>query len=277
MRMRQVVRAVRAVQAPSPLFGGRKSSRARRPVIVNEALGDDSGTATAWPQHVEEWRSDVQDQAGTKPIEFLLAWIKIESAGSVCSWTTLQEAGIFQLMAGDNIAEGGTTIALQHPVPPCTANAGSYVWRTMVSDDIAHEQVRGGLQYVDYCVTYAEAQMAANGYLDQPGWTDSDWSYWAMVKMVHVAPAMLGKMMQQGLSGYGSVPPDWDTMMGYVSGIPTNWTDNARTVGINGQGGGSVLNALTSNTMMTYALLGGGALLLLYLLKKDGKLAGIGL
>lgn len=252
-----------------PLFGGPRGGR--KPVYLNDVrfsgLGDDA--VATFNASVEQWRSDIEAQAGTLPLNFLLMWIQKESNGNPCSWTSLSEAGIFQLMAGDNISQGGTSLAAQHPVPPCSPGMQTTAYRSSLTDDQAYEQVRGGIQYVNYCRTRAEAYMSMYGYTGQPGWTDSDWSYWAMVKMVHVAPAKIPSMLQAGINGSGGVPSDWDQMMRYVSGIPSSWTDNARAVGIYGQGGGTVFN----KQYLMYGALAAGGLLLLYLAKKHSRYA----
>ena len=252
------------------LFGGARGGR--RPTYINEqpappitAFGDT--TQVAFNASVEAWRSDVEAQMGTKPENFLLAWIQKESNGNPCSWTSLQEAGIFQLMAGDNITQGGTTIALQHPVPPCTANAQTTAYRSSLTDDQAYEQVRAGMQYIDYCIALVDKYLGMYGYAGQPGWTNNDWSYWAMVKMVHVSPAKIPAMLQAGTAGAGGIPTDWDDMMQYVTGIPTSWTDNARWVGQYGEGGGTVFN----KTYLIYGAMAVGALALVYLAKKQSR------
>ncbi len=207
------------------------------------------GMCPPFSSSTEAWRDDVRKQAGTKPIDFLLAWIQIESNGNPCSWTKYAEAGVYQLMQGDNIAQGGTSIDQQHPSPPCVPGVQTTAYRSSLTNDQAYEQVRGGLQYVDYCRMHAEAALDAAGYLNQPGWSNSNWSYWAMVKMWHVAPATIPKLLAAGASG-GSIPADWDEMMQSAGGIaPVNWTDNARAVGIFGDGGGSVLNLVYSSAM----------------------------
>lgn len=258
--------ALRGIPHIPALFGGARAGQRQRVHYLDEqGLGDD--TTVGFNASVEAWRSDVEAQMATKPLNFLLAWIQKESNGNPCSWTSLQEAGIYQLMAGDNITQGGTTIAQMHPVPPCTAGVQTTAYRSSLSDDQAYEQVRAGMQYIDYCITRVDAYLGMYGYAGQPGWSTSDWSYWAMVKMVHVAPAKIPSMLQAGINGYGSVPPDWDTMMQYVTGIPASWTDNARWVGQYGQGGGTVFNK-------TYLLYGGmavGALALIYLARKGTR------
>lgn len=213
------------------------------------------GMCPPFYQYVEQWRDDVKKQMGSLPIDFLMAWVQIESLGSGCSDTKYSEVGIFQLMAGDNIAQGGTTVDQQHPSPPCIPGQSTHVWRDGFTTDQAYEQVRAGIQYANYCRTSAEAAMKAAGYLDQPGWSDKDWSYWAMVKMWHVSPANAPKLMYAGSSGAGGIPADWDDMMQYAGGIvPVSWTDNARSVGIFGDGGGSVLGYLNSPTIVSVGL-----------------------
>jgi hypothetical protein len=178
---RRRARPVHRASLVPPLFGGPIGGR-RSVYIDDVGLGDETATFNA---SVEQWRADVAAQMGSLPINFLLMWIQVESNGNPCSWTSLQEAGIFQLMPPDNIAQGGTTMAAQHPIPPCAAGVQTTAYRSSLSDDQAYEQVRGGIQYVNYCRKNAESQLALAGYLGQPGWTDSDWSYWGMVKMWH--------------------------------------------------------------------------------------------
>ena len=254
----------RAAPRVPMLFGGPVGGR--RPVYIDEVGLGDTAT-TGFNASVEQWRADVENQAGTLPVNFLLMWIQVESNGNPCSWTSLQEAGIFQLMPPDNIAQGGTTMAAQHPIPPCAAGTQTTAYRTSLSDDQAYEQVRGGIQYVNYCRKQADAQLALAGYAGQPGWTDSDWSYWAMVKMWHVLPGRIPSMLQAGIAGNGGIPADWDAMAQYVTNVPANWLDNARKVGIYGQGGGSVFN----KQYIVYGGLAAGALLLLHLARKQSR------
>lgn len=211
------------------------------------------GTCPPFNQSVEDWRSDIRKQAGAKPIDFLMAWTQKESNGNPCSWTRLAEAGISQLMAGDNIAQAGTTIADQHPSPPCVPGAQTTAYRSSLTDAQANEQVRAFMQYVDYCIKRVEYFLGQAGYSNQPGWTNKDWSYWAMVKQYHALPGIIPSLLSNGLQG-GGIPADWDAMMQYSSYD----TSNARAVGVFGDGGGSVLGYLYSPTIVT---VGVGALI----------------
>jgi hypothetical protein len=201
-----------------------------------------------FPASVEDWRDLIAANAGDLPNDFLLGWIQIESNGNPCSWTRFSEAGIFQLMAGDNIAQGGTTLAAQHPVPPCASGVQTTAYLASLSSDQAYEQVRGGLQYVNYCRDQVRTKLAAYGYAGQPGWTESDWSFWAMVKMWHVAPGVIPAMLQAGIDGNGGIPTDWDAMAQYVTGVSPSWLSNARTVGVYGDGGGSAIGGFVAST-----------------------------
>lgn len=271
MRIVRVTRRARVRARPvaryakvPALFGGPVGGR--RPVFLDEvALGDD---ITGFNPSVEAWRQEIADQAGTLPVNFLLMWVQVESNGNPCSWTSLKEAGIYQLMYPDNIMQGGTTLEQQHPVPPCVANAQTTAYRSSLSDDQAYEQVRGGIQYVNYCRDVATKYLDQYGYSGQPGWTTSDWSYWAMVKMVHVLPGRIPGMLQAGIDGNGgNIPADWDQMATYATNVPANWLDNARRVGLLGQGGGTVFN----KQYMIYGALAAGALALVYLAKKQSR------
>jgi hypothetical protein len=202
---------------------------------------------------VEAWRDLVTEMAGTMPVEWLLAWIAYESGGYPCELTYLGEAGIYQLMPGDNMTVAGTTPALQHPVPPCAAGTGGHtVTRADLTDDQAREQVRAGLAYADYCRKRARALLDKFGY----DWPESDWSFWALAKQVFNLPGAIPAMLQAGIDGNAGTPPsDWPTMMRYATANAT--TNNAQIVGQYGQGGGSLFGPLRDPvTVLTLAAFG---------------------
>ena len=246
----------------------RGSTRKFRSIGANYyALGDD----LSFGANGDAWRSDVEAQAGMLPVDFLMEWISVESGFNPCSYTSLQEAGIFQLMAGDNMAQGGTTMAQQHPVPPCVAGVQTSANRASLTDDQAYEQVRAGIQYVNFCKDKASALLNMYGYGDSGGWSFDHYSAWCMTKMVHVAPAVIPGMLHAGLAGAGGVPADWDDMVQYVTNVPASWLANARKVGAYGEGGGSIATAALSaisgdNKFLVLGALGVG---LLYLLHKN--------
>jgi hypothetical protein len=248
-------------------------------VVGGFGLGDDgviapcvasNGMCPPFRATAEAWRSDFEFAALDMPTDFLIAWIDVESGGNACNYTTSTgsvEAGIWQLMSPGNMQTAQTTIAEQHPSPPCASGANSFVARSGLSDAQADLQIKPGLRYVRACRDLARAQLAKYGY----DWSERDWSFWAMVKMVHVAPAALGPMLQWGINANGGTPPaDWDAMMvgvptgSWPSAIPANWSANARKVGVFGQGGGGILASITGGASETETLfivaLGGLAL-----------------
>ena len=223
------------VECP-PLFGRNTAAGCVRPSLPRGALGDTPvlGVNPPFNDYVEAWRALVSQYAAPDlPVDFLLAWISIESNGNPCSWTSLSEAGIFQLMSPDNLTAGQTTLAQQHPVPPCANGKQTTATFSSLTPQQATDQVVGGLTYVRYCVTQATTYLNANGY----SWDPSSTDFWCAVKMVHVAPAALQSMLQQGVANNGGVAPDtWADLMPLISGVPASWTANAQAVG---QFGGS--------------------------------------
>jgi hypothetical protein len=242
------VRARRRPVAPA-LFGGPRGGR--KPIYLqhDDGLGLFSGDLPYGPaanygsDSVEAWRPLVEANAGSNPVEFLLAWIAVESAGNPCSWTSLSEAGIFQLMAGDNIANGQTSIAEQHPVPPCVSNQQTSSSFSALTSDQATAQVQGGINYVNWCVGYANGALLANGY----SWDQSSMDFWIATKMSHVAPGALSALLAAAVS-QGSAPSTWDDTVTAASAAgttyPANWIQNAQVVGQYGAGGGSLLGGL---------------------------------
>src|SRR4029077_17165388 len=95
---RKLARPVRRTARVPALWGGPRGGR--RPIVIETmprrfAFGDDSSSAT-FNASVEAWRSDVASQAGDLPIDFLLMWIQVESNGNPCSWTRMNEVGVWQ-------------------------------------------------------------------------------------------------------------------------------------------------------------------------------------
>ena len=223
----------------SLLFGGARS-RPRAMGYYRTTLGPrgrglgafGDGT-TSWPAAVEQWRPLLEKYAGGIPIEFLLAWISRESAGTPCSYTKYRESGIFQLMPPDNTDHGGTTeAALTVACDPdalarCRAGAGgcnTLPVRALTSDE-ADEQVRSGVQYVNWARGVVHMAM--------PSLDESDPDFWRMVKMVHVLP---GRVLQ-----FGPGSSSWaDFRARAASSTPANWLDNAEQVGAYGVGGGGI-------------------------------------
>jgi hypothetical protein len=197
---------------------------------------------------VEMWRDLVSSFAGDIPVNFLLAWIQIESCGSPCSFTASSEAGIFQLMPGDNINVAQTSVAALHPQPPCGAG-NSFVYMSALTDDQQVEQVASGLRYVNYCRDTAHKKLQAAGQ----DWSEDTPDFWMMVKQVHAAPAYISTGLANATSILGYPPTDWAQ---FKLGLPGYNLSNAEWTGSFGIGGGGV----TSSLMTVLALLGIGYL-----------------
>lgn len=252
---------VSARRRPVP-FGanGARPTRHRRRRVL-PALGDIPG---AFAQQVEDWRDLVTQKAGDLPINFLMAWISRESAGSVCSFTNYGEAGIFQLMPGDNMTYGKTTPAIQHPVPPCAAGAnGTSQGFSSVTPDIQDAQVQAGIDYIN---NYARPQ--AHKILDAAGysWDESSGSFWQLVKMIFNYPAPLPALLANATAELGAPPPDWATWRAttavQASGLGSA-LNNAEFVGAYGAGGGSFFASPTSPGSLL--VIAGGLALFSYL------------
>lgn len=182
---------------------------------------------------VEIWRPAIEKAAGDLPVEFLLAWIQRESDGNPCSYTSMHESGIFQLMPPDNTNVAGTTEAALR-----TACVGSSMRldHALTSDEV-NEQVRSGIQFVTYARQYAHDQLNAVG----ADWPETSADFWRMVKMVHVSPVAV-RRLADAAQHYGRAPQSWDEYAQVAANyVPQGWIDNAEWVGSFGEGGGSKL------------------------------------
>jgi hypothetical protein len=213
--------------------------RARRGPIAAYALGDiQCGDKTTPPTQdavfspsVEAWRDLVSSYAGAIPVNFLMAWIQIESCGNPCSYTSYAEAGIFQLMNGDNINVAGTTLAAIHPYPPCVPGSQTTAYYSSLTDDQRVEQVSSGLRYVNYARDYAHAKLAAAGQ----DWSEDMPDFWMMVKQVHAAPAYIATGLANATAALGHPPGNWSE---FLVGLPGYNLSNAQWTGSFGIGGG---------------------------------------
>jgi len=224
-----------------PLFGG---ARCQGDYVRHAALGDVPipGSQPPFPDSVEVWRPLITAQCqgtGINP-DFALAWVDLESTGYPCATGGLSnpEGGIFQLMgpdqAGTNVAAAGTTSELQHPTPPCkysvASGKGDYTPFSALSSAQQFEQVRAGIQYIQACMTYANAHLAANGYTWDPSTTD----YWTIVKYEHIGPGYTNTLLQQGVSlNDGTPPADFPSLLatGATGGVNAATIAHTQAVG----------------------------------------------
>jgi hypothetical protein len=203
----------------SALFGG-PISCSRNVPPPHVAL---SGITDAiWSPTVLQWTPLLQQYGSAYPLQFLYAWLKKESGGNPCSYTTLRESGIFQLMPPGNTSQGGTTEAA---LRAACSGSSQQATRALTQAEAA-EQVRSGIQYLDYAKGYARQ------YVD---WPESNPDFWKMVKMVHVAPARV-KQYAPGSSSWAQ----FRQKAAAGGDTPANWLDNAEWVGSFGTGVGNV-------------------------------------
>lgn len=259
----------------------------------------------SFSSRVEDWRPLVTSMAGDLPVEFLMAWIQRESDGSPCSYprdkygNLTGESGIWQLMPPDNIAQAGTTLALQHPTPPCTpntANSPSNASLASLTADQANEQVRAGIQYVNYCVSTVQAALTSVN-ADPAAWDPSGQDFWRLVKLVHAAPALVTHGLQLATNQNGQPPQSWDdfttTAIGnncWIGGCGTTLL-NAGAVGAFGGGtpnpsivdtiivdtGGPILSNYLTLGVLSFVGLAIGWGVELFLSRRQTKRAGQGI
>lgn len=203
----------------SALFGGPISCSRNQPVPREAMAGI---TDAIWSTSVLQWTDRLKKYGSAYPLPFLYAWLKKESGGNPCSYTTLRESGIFQLMPPGNTGEGGTTEAA---LRAACSGSSQQATRALTSAE-ADEQVRSGIQYLDHAKAYARQYV---------NWPESNPDFWKMVKMVHVAPARV-KQYAPGASSWA----EFRQRAAAGGNTPANWLDNAEYVGSFGSGVGNV-------------------------------------
>jgi hypothetical protein len=200
------------------------------------------------------WRSQilryVPSPAGGA--DYWLAWIKRESGGNPCSYTSLRESGLFQLMPPDNTARGGTTEALLR-----AACAAGQTQSRPLTDAEVREQMVSFSRYLAYITDRAREKLAAAGVT----WSESSPDFWKMVKFQHTLPAPTATWLAAAKAGLGRPPRSWNELVPFApqAGIPAKWVENASWVGSYG-GGGEI--------PILIAALAAGAGLMYYLWRK---------
>lgn len=216
------------------LFGQRGSKILDPNNYIRTGIGDELGLPF-FHDSVEYWRSLVEKYAGSIPVPFLLAWMQRESDGNPCSYTTMRESGLFQLMPPDNTDQGGTTEAALR-----AACVGSTQQTSRdLTDDEKNEQIRSGVQYVNVMRDRAHAKLRAAG-LD---WSESSPDFWRMVKLQHAYPGPTATWLTAATTKLGRPPATWDEFRSAINGYATV-LDNAEWVGGYGIGGGTNTTAL---------------------------------
>lgn len=179
-----------------------------------------------FPAAVEIWRPLVSKYAGDIPVPFLLAWIQKESYGNPCSYTSLHEFGIFQLMRGSNLQHGGTTeAALRAACMPVPSQA---LARSLTSPE-ADAQVRSGVQYVNWARNYARTRMREHGVT----WPESSKDFGRLTMFVHALPARIAPWFAAARAGLGRPPRSWAELVPFApaANISDKWVKHADWIG----------------------------------------------
>lgn len=210
-----------------------------------------------FPAAVEAWRKIILRYVPSPPggVDFWLAWIQRESGGNPCSWTSLRESGLFQLMPPDNTGRGGTTEAALRTA--CVPESGKRA-RPLTEAEI-REQMVSFERYLAYITKRTREKLAVVG----AKWSESSPDFWQLVKFQHTLPAPTVPWLKAAASALGRPPQSWAEIAPYasVANIPAKWVENARWVGSFGRGQIPVmLVALT-----------GAALLVYYVRKRQGR------
>ena len=185
---------------------------------------------------VEAWRDLISSFNPPGGVNFHLAWLQKESAGNPCSWTSLRESGAYQLMYPDNLTQAGTTEDQMHPVPPCVSGRQTAASFDSLTDAQAAEQVRAGIQYVNYVAGVARAKLDAAGVT----WGDGNPDFWRFVKLQHAYPGPSAGWLASATDQLGHPPASWDELRSTITGY-SSVLDNAEWVG--GYGGSTALGA----------------------------------
>lgn len=264
-----MARYLTSASAPVIVSRHRVVTRARRPggppsrakalgaVTVLHGLGACEG-AKGWAANqpayptVEQWRDLVTQMAGDLPVEFLMAWIACESGGNPCSYTSMGESGIFQLMPPDNINTAGTTVAALRAA--CVGNTQQA--SRALTDDEKYEQVRSGITYANAMRAVAHNKLAAAGV----DWPEDNADFWRVVKLQHAYPGPTAGWLATATQQLGRPPASWAEMRSTIPGGFQGVLDNAEWVGGFGEGGGSALSSLTSSPEALVWWVGLGAL-----------------
>jgi hypothetical protein len=204
-----------------------ESRKLRRMAVGSVAL---DGTSP-FQASTEAWRPLIERMAGDLPVEWLMAWDDRESGGNACSYTIYGEAGIFQLMPPDNIAQAGTTVAALRAACSGSSQSG----RALTAAE-ANEQVRSGVQYANYVRQLAHAKLDAAGVT----WSERSPDFWQFAKLQHAYPGPTAGWLAQAKAELGHAPRSWQEFRSTISGY-TDVLDNAEWVGAFGAGGGSSL------------------------------------
>jgi hypothetical protein len=216
-------RATRVVQRYRPRGGGALQALGG----VTNAVHTTAAKLGIFPAQVAQWRALLERYAGQIPVPYLLAWILHESFGNPCSYTSLHESGIFQLMPPDNTNRGGTT---ESELRAACVGATQTQSRPLTTDEAAR-QVQSGIQYVNYLAGVAKQKLDAAG----ASWSAPD--FWRFVKLQHAYPGPTAGWLAKATQMFGRPPRTFAEFRAANKDVRQDVLDNADWVGSFAGGG----------------------------------------
>lgn len=147
--------------------------------------------AERWPGgglQTEQWRRPLTPLAKWAPIDFLLAWIDVESNGKLSTLTSLGERGLFQEHPDEKGFLGLTDEAFLR-----------------LSTDPTHS-LRVGVNHAIKFAIYAKRFLAEVGQ----DWHGRD--FWALTKLLHGGFAIPPTLLRAFKRTYGRGPASWQEL-----------------------------------------------------------------
>lgn len=241
-----------------------------------------SGPPAPMPVGVEGWRPYVEriapmfgiDPATNRPIipvDFVLAWIRKESAGIPGAVGFPNEfdqfghgpleTGLFQFMSPHDIKEAGTTIdemragtVTPHPAfipgltrasPKAQVDAARAAAQAMVPGGLTEaqrdRQIIAGLTYIANAMKLVDATGI--------GWSRSNPGYWALVKAHHGASSWPAAGVAMARAGLGRNPTTWAELLAGMRASPAYAAAGAKAAEHGGANPHEVAASNASDTM----------------------------
>jgi Transglycosylase SLT domain len=149
----------------------------------------------AFDPTVERWRSLVSKYAGSLPVDFLLAWMQIESDGIPGTVSSIGERGLYQIHP-DEKAE--------------LLKLSNAAWDAELSKTDATQQVIDGVKLANVYVNWAKKT------LQQVGQTWNGQDFYKLVKLFHAASAVPKYTILGYYNRNGTGPQSWDDLENFA-------------------------------------------------------------
>lgn len=154
-----------------------------------------------WARTVERWRSLIAEHANGNPVEFLLAWVSMESGGDPLATGAATECGIFQIDFQDG-PKFGASVASVHKSYQSLSEADKLL------------QVTSGVAMVSAYRATARTRLAAIG----ADWTEGSSDFWSLVKLHHALPGIPRVFLPWFQESRGAAPGSWSEWRAAIDG-----------------------------------------------------------